>query len=178
MLRLGRGSLFSLAAAQTLSSLCRGYGWWGVSPGNGEFIFAKLLGYRNWLNGTTCAVKFRAYLWERKLMTSRGPLSPLGSSLPASCTWRSRRERMSPVSRMCGGCGPAKNQDIPLAAHSGLVTFLGTGCQAYRAFEWLMLCVWGSGGLQSHLLHLPTCGFHVGRDMGYPALRLESGRGR
>jgi hypothetical protein len=30
-------------------------------------------------------------------------LEPSGSTLPAPCMWRSRRERVSPVSRMCGG---------------------------------------------------------------------------
>jgi hypothetical protein len=151
----------------------------GVPLGNGEYTFAAILGSRNWLNGTTFAVRSRAYLWERKQMSYLGPLNPLGSTLPAPCTWRSRREqsvtsfkdvwrtRVPPKIKMfhwqlMRGRLPSSEQ---VAKHMGPSNGL---CS-----------LWGVLEDCNHIFFfMPTCGFHVGRDTGYPALRLESGGGR
>jgi hypothetical protein len=104
MLHLGHFPLLYSCCLNPFITL-QGAGWWRVHPGNGESTFAAILGSQNWLNGTTIAVRSRAYLWERKQTSFHGPLNPLGSALPAPCTWHFHRERMSPVSRMCGGRG-------------------------------------------------------------------------
>jgi hypothetical protein len=55
-------------------------------PGNGGSTFTANLASRNWSNGTTYAVRSKAYLLERRPAPSLGPLRPPGFSPLALCT--------------------------------------------------------------------------------------------
>jgi hypothetical protein len=52
----------------------------------------------------------------------------------------------------------------------GRLPSFGIGCQTYGTIKWFMFSMWGLRGLQPYLFHLPTGGFHVGRDEGHPTL--------